>query len=380
MAHDTLPSTEATQPDTSGPVLLLSGLDSLYVCYYLDIAASTLDIDDLAYRKEVLRRSSDPDLSSEIPLGDRNLTLKPYGRFPYTYILTNEWFEIRLSERLKPSCQVRFSSRVLWELGLDIATQSFQSWCRSVGLQPDQPEIVTRADWAFDYWYPDFVIEPDWFVSKAKKSGIWREFEKPQTISFGKSDTVVRIYDKYAEIREQSHKYWFFEKWGQTEDVWRIEFQARKERLRRHGIKSIEHLKKYQRALLVRLATQHTSLRRPTTDTNRSRWPYHDLWSGLLTQIRSLPGSNSPEILSDADALSWKEYQQVRVLDGMIKGLGATLAMRGQLPRSFGFDDVFVKLPPRLRQLHRKKNWRDDVDKKIQKLKEEGWRREKYVR
>ncbi len=380
MAHDTVPSTETTFDRNSGPTLLLSGLDSLYVCYYLDIAASTLDIDDLAYRKEVLRRSSDPDVSSEIPLGDRNLTLKPYGRFPYTYILTNEWFEIRLSERLKPSCQVRFSSRVLWELGLDVATQSFQSWCRSVGLQPDQPEIITRADWAFDYWYPDFVIEPDCFVSKAKKSGIWREFEKPQTISYGKGETVVRVYDKCAEIREQSHKYWFFEKWGETEDVWRIELQARKERLRRHGIKSIESLKEFQRALLVRLATQHTSLRRPTTDTNRSRWPYHDLWSSLLSQIRSLPGSNSPEILSDADALSWKEYQQTRLLDGVIKGLGATMAMRGSLPESFGFDDVFVKLAPRLRQFHSKKNWRDDVDKKIQKLKEEGWRREKYVR
>jgi hypothetical protein len=237
MAPDPLPSADPLQENSSGPTLLLSGLDSLYVCYYLDIAASDLDFDDLAYRKEVLRRSSDPDVSSEIPLGDRNLILKPYGRYPYTYILGNEWFEIRLSERLKPSCQVRFSSRVLWELGLDTATQSFQSWCRSVGLQPEQPEIITRADWAFDYWYPEFVIEPDCFVSKAKKSGIWREFEKPQTISFGKSDTVIRVYDKCAEIREQSHKYWFFEKWGKTEDVWRIEFQARKERLRRHTIK-----------------------------------------------------------------------------------------------------------------------------------------------
>jgi hypothetical protein len=96
--------------------------------------------------------------------------------------------------------------------------------------------------------------------------------------------------------------------------------------------------------------------------------------------MRNLSGSNSPEILSDADSLAWKEYQQLRVLDGMIKGIGATLAMRGQLSESFGFEDVFVKLPPRLRQFHRGKQWRDDVEKKVLKLKREGWRPEKHVR
>lgn len=91
------------------PRLLLQGLDSLYVSFYLDTVSCDLDWDDLAFQKERLGRDRG-DSFKEIELGSELFALKPYGKHPYKFVLSNRAFEVRLSERLSPSCHVQFFS------------------------------------------------------------------------------------------------------------------------------------------------------------------------------------------------------------------------------------------------------------------------------
>ena len=83
-----------------------------------------------------------------------------------------------------------------------------------------QPEKVARADFAFDYYLPggaDFIA--DHLLSRASKDSTYREAGRVQTITAGRGDVVVRLYDKVAEIEQQSGKAFFFPLWGEREDV-----------------------------------------------------------------------------------------------------------------------------------------------------------------
>ena len=355
------------------PRLLLSGLDSLYVSYYLDLPHGDLDFDELAYRKERVQQSRFDDFA-EITLGSETFALPPFGKYPYRYILANDAFEVRLSENLKPGCHVQFYSQGLWlRGGLEGMSARFADWCGSLRLTATREEVVSRADWAFDYALPEVDFLPEHFVSRAAKSAVWHEHAEMQTVSFGTGGTVIRLYDKVAEIRQQSAKAFFFELWGETRNVWRIEFQLRRERLKRAGIRTIETLKDYQHDVLRELATKHTTLRRPITDGNRSRWPLHPLWKQLQRDIAALPQTGLVAEIDPRAPLDWRIYQQGKSIYGMLKGLGALLHAKGQLPEDLSLNDVTSSLESVLRQHYRKPAWDYDIQKRIKAYRLGQW-------
>ena len=128
-------------------------------------------------------------------------------------------------------------------------------------------------DFCFDYHVPVIDFDADCFVSRSHKDSQHREHGKVQTFTLGHGSVVLSVYDKVAEIEQQSDKVWFFVLWGQNEGVWRIEWQLRKEILRQFRISTFDHLLKRQGDLLCYLYTEHTTLRLRNDDANRSRWP-----------------------------------------------------------------------------------------------------------
>ena len=188
-----------------------------------------------------------------------------------------------------PSCHVQFYSKGLWHLGLDGLADRIDIWRRSLGLVESRPDAVSRVDFAFDFHLPIADLVVDHFVTRASKDATYRQHGQAQTFTFGRGEVVIRIYDKTAEIEQQSGKSWFFGMWGRKDQVWRIEFQIRRERLKQAGIETVADLKDMQNDLLRELATNHTSLRCPNGDSNRSRWPLHPLWQSLLNEIAKQP-------------------------------------------------------------------------------------------
>ena len=361
-----------TPAGTRRPPLLLCGLDSLYVSYYLDLTRSTLDFDELAYRKERLKEARGENFA-EVELGTERFALMPYGRHPYTYVLANEAFEVRLGEKMSPSCHVQFTSQFLWQCGLADLLNRFDSWRASLKLSNKLPEVVARADWAFDYHLPAIDFGADDFVTRFRKDSIHRQNGAVQTFTLGRGDFVLRVYDKIAEIQEQSQKFWFYDLWGRRDAVWRIEFQVRRGRLQQAGIDTLDDLRLLQNDILRELAGNHTSLRQPTGDGNRARWPLHVLWDALLEDIGRLPQTGLVREIDPKGTLGMRIDCQGRALYGNLKGFAALLSERDERGEPLSFQQLLKSLGSALLRHHNDVIWHADVNKRLRALRLGQW-------
>jgi len=339
------------------------GIDSLYLSSFLD--GLGIDWETLRYEKEKLRATPSA-LYSEIELGDERFALHRGGQGRYTFKLSNKAFTLALSERMEPRCHAQFSSHLLWTTGFDAAIARYDKIWATTGSRRSRPDIINRVDAAFDFQIgpPDFQYEH--FVSQAGKDATWREFQKSQSYQFGKSDVVCRVYDKVAEIEQQSGKSWLFDKWGVSEGVWRCEFQVRNERLREAGIATVDQLRAYLPGLIKHLAKHHTSLRILSGDSNRSRWPLHPMWRGIVAsvdQLTTLPEQPPPPLLTGTD---YQLQRQVRAMMGQLKGIAATLShSRPNDPVSM--EELLRRWPHLAARYHSPELWRADVAEKIRK-------------
>jgi hypothetical protein len=138
----------------------------------------------------------------------------------------------------------------------------------------------------------------------------------------------MRVYDKVAEIRESSFKVWFYDIWGVQEDVWRVEWQARKEMLRRFGIRTLVDLRERQGDLLRYLAQEHDTLRVPNGDSNRSRWPLHPLWTELQRYIALIEGLGVYREIDPQAAIRQRLARLAISLYGYLKQVAALESLR----------------------------------------------------
>jgi hypothetical protein len=346
------------------PKLLLHGLDSLYVSFWLDVKTSRLDFDDLAFRKERVRQSRTEEFA-EVRLGCETFALRAFGRKPYPFVLANDAFEIRLGEHMRPACYVQILSKGLWLLGSEALMARFYAWAASCGAVETRPNQVSRADWAFDYHLPTIDFDSDSFVTLAAKVGAWIEHGRVQSFQIGKGDVVVRVYDKVAEIEQQSQKTWLHELWGRNDQVWRVEFQVRRERLKLGAIDTVASLFDLGGDILRELATRHTSLRVPGTDSNRSRWAIHPLWKALLRDIDSLRQTGLVRQVDPMGSLEWRLHHQAKSLYGSLKAIGALLAIRDGQEAPGHLASVLGALPGMLISDHLEPEWLADLQRRM---------------
>lgn len=342
---------------------LLKGIDSLYVSYFLDLQSSDLDFDKLSIAKERLK--ADGEQFRQIELGSETFALKPWGKIKYAYVMSNAHFEVCVTERMQPTCHIQFSSKGLWCEGLQNLLDRVDRWQQSMRMTKMRMEVVSRADFAFDFHISEIDFDEDSFVSRATKDTKWRENQKAQTFQFGTGAVVLRVYDKSAEIREQSQKTWFHEFWGRSEDIWRVEFQVRSERLASGGIKTLADLWDHQSDLLTQLAIGHTSLRLPTNDQNRSRWPLHPLWQELLREIDRLPQMGLVRAFDPLNEIEYRLYCQFKSLYGSLKGIGALLQVRDQADEPPELCDLLRRLERLLDKHHSPSIWRDEIKRRV---------------
>ena len=252
--------------------LLLNGLDTVQCAYYLlPEGTGQIDFERLGFEREGIRASKRKD-PSPVKLGNQEFLLKGSGSGSgYPFVMTNSKFRVEFGEFNSPSFFVTFSSQALWRESASCLHVEFLDWANSVGWQPFKEESLSRVDFCFDYHLPELDFDESHFVSRSVKDSKYRENGRLQSLSFGKDNVVMRFYDKIAEIDQQSSKVWFFELWGQERDVWRIEWQVRKEKLRAFGIRTFHDLDEFKGDLLLYLGSEHDSLRSKTADTNPSR-------------------------------------------------------------------------------------------------------------
>jgi len=342
---------------------LTQGFDTIECAYYLNRCnESSFDFETLAVQKESLSRSK-VRKPRPIKLGSEEFLLASHGTGSgYPFLLENEVFTVQLGEFNKPNFFVKFRSIALWHHGALALHERFLNWAKSIGMQPYQPERLSRVDFAFDYFLPEIDFDEDSFISQARKDNQHRKNGKIQTFKFGTDQVVLRVYNKTDEIEEVSHKTWLYKLWGTDHDVWRIEWQVRKQMLRHMDIMTFKCLEEMQGDLLRELVKNHTTLRVKSNDSNRSRWPMHRLWQDLIERVNAMQGLGMVRALDEKALLEERLRRMGISVYGYVKRVAAINALYTGSDKSY-MDEAFAHLQNIITEIHDPLTWQQDINR-----------------
>jgi len=347
---------------------LIYGFDTVEIAYYLKSSRwDSLDFERLVAHRDSLKLSGLRH-SSEIQLGSETFGLAPHGTSSgYPILLTNESFTVQCGENNNPSFFVTYSSLALWHDGLEDLHRRFLLWAESVGLEQTNAETISRMDYAVDFHLLEIDFQADDFISQAQVDVQHRKNRKVQTFRVGQDAVVLRVYNKSDEVKEQSSKFWFYPLWGYEDDVWRIEFQIRKEVLREFGIYTVADLMQQYGTLLSKIADEHTRLAVPSSDSNRSRWGTHPLWRSLQDHYATLPqGFEGNEFNRDAHLDARLERCCISLM-GYLKRMSAIKALQNDSePLSLG--NTLMDITKDLYRLHDPLTWSIDVEHRMKQM------------
>jgi len=349
--------------------LLLSGLDTVECAYYLRSGCiSNLDFAALRERREAHRESKSRD-PLVIELGGTEFMLSPNGtKSGYPFVISNQHCTIQFGEFNDPSFFVTYRSIALWHQGARALHETFLRWAGSLGFVPIRSEGISRCDFAFDFHLPAIDFDEDSFVTVAEKDSQHRKNGEVQTFTFGRDEVVLRVYNKSAEVEEASGKYWLHPLWqGQTENVWRVEWQVRKETLKRFGLRTFEALFDGYGDVLRYLVSEHTSLRVKSEDGNRSRWPVHPLWTLLAEHSDQLLAEGVYRELYARGMLDETLIRMAISMQGYLKKVAAIECLKEGRPM-LSQGQTIDRLIPLLEKVHNGLTWRGDVQRRIDQL------------
>lgn len=349
--------------------LLLSGLDTVECAYYLrETLGCKFDFADLAAKREAMRAAKRRE-PFVVAIGGKEFLLGRGGTASgYPLMLTNAEQTIQCGEYNNPSFFVAYRSDALWHKGARTLHAEFEQWARGLKFNIPFPEGLSRIDFAFDFELAEIDFDEDCFVTMASKDGKHRKDRKVQTFRFGEGDIVLRVYDKSAEIRESSGKTWLYELWGGVSDnVWRIEFQIRKEVLKRFSIRTFDDLFGGVGDVLRYLVHEHTTLRVRQDDTNRSRWPLHPLWMLLQDHVATFPAQGVTREVNTDERLLEQMMRLAISVEGYIKRSAAIECVRrdGQV---LSHEAAMNEFGAFLRHVHNPLTWQHDVLKRADEV------------
>ena len=349
--------------------ILIQGFDTVQCAYSMEQRRKGgINYQSLREKKESIRelRNKEP---VAVKIGRQDFLLHPYGTASgYPILISNEDFKIEMGEFNNPNFFVTFRSQALWRESAFELHDKFIDWAKSVGYEPLGSESLSRIDYCFDYNLCEIDFNEDCFVSRSSKDSKHREDGKVQTLTFGKGDVVLRVYDKVAEIKQQSDKAWFYELWGGLiEDVWRIEWQVRKEILRDHGIKTFNDLYNRLGDLLKYLSEEHDTLRQPNGDSNRSRWPLHPLWRDLQERVTFINQEETREPYNKEVVLDERMMRIAISVYGYLKRVAAIHCFK-EGKDIISVQEALENLCERMWKVHDPFNWKIDVKKRIEAI------------
>jgi hypothetical protein len=266
------------------------GVDSLYLSYAGAINPRlAIDLQEC----KVLAQASNERLvaTAGIDIGDHRLTVLPRGRGRFAFVLEDNWFSIQLSNAsagVLPLALVQIRSEYLTAVGPEEAIATITQLVAGMG-QVSGPPKISRIDLFTDFSSGlDLAGLPgSHWVKRSKKRAIHEECDQVTGISFGSGNEVSgRLYDKTREIQKSGKDYlkplWTLQGWDGVAEVWRMEFQIRREGLPEamlgpalEALPLCANLWRYLCEEWLRLAIPSDS------DDTRSRWDTHPFWDGM---------------------------------------------------------------------------------------------------
>jgi len=295
--------------------MIIRGIDSLEIGLevedYLEEAKDILSV--LADKQEAAKLKG---VEQEWKIGNLIFKVHPGGIPFYKYRLTCKdfflFFSLKRTRNLSP-VKVKFLSGFLWSFGVEAALSNFLEWFNHELLQVKENKI-SRIDIATDF--DTLTFEPDdiaHFVSRAKEfvrhwaDSDYHTGNRFSGITIGKGKPLLaRIYNKSMEIKKNPAKLYFETIWSENgwdtkTEVWRLEFQLRREFLKEVGVSSLEDYLNKEYEIWAYLTGKWLSFRIPHGESV-SRWPERKEWKQI--REKGIPANISPavrEVVMTAD-------------------------------------------------------------------------------
>ncbi|EDZ48114.1 conserved hypothetical protein [Rhodobacterales bacterium Y4I] len=293
-----------------------------------------------------------------------------------------EWYFLDPENRPpnNPGIIVDFRAFLLATGGLDAAENHFRDCMDAFGITYAEHILrVTRVDYAIDFLAPWF--EPDreaLVVPPGTRVQEHTGIDETETHATGARVTGLRagavanrqlvIYDKRQEVVQKGKLGWLTI-WNDaraqlnrphldladraSSQVWRFELRMGSKQLRnRWEMRSWQDL----RNMVGDAYTEFCDKIRytcPTTDSNRARWPTHELWHQAANLIALDLHENSSGVLP-SDVIKTNRAEHMRMLDRQILGLLVSRAAASEVqPLEFeNFLDNHIDTLKRLSDEH----------------------------
>ncbi len=269
--------------------LLRFGVDSLYLSYP-GILSEEWD-QKLSRLKELAQQEDEQSQSvAQVTICEHLFEVRDKGAGRFSYVLVDNAYRIQASNsrsKSLPLAYVQISSEYLTHAGIEKAEEGLSHIVNTLGVV-NEPANVSRVDLFADFCAECEMdaFEPlrDW-VARVETLSLHYSYGKFSGWSFGSGgDIVARLYDKTLEVAKKSHKFylhdlWKVAGWNGNRQVWRMEFEAKRNALVSLQLPKLSHLLPNQAALWRYLTENWLRLTVPVeTDSNRARWGNHPLW------------------------------------------------------------------------------------------------------
>lgn len=269
---------------------LRCAVDSLYISYRGNIYPQIEEL--LTYLKDMAQHTQ-TKVSSEafLNFAGHKFEVKPKGAGRFSFVLSDNWFNIQLSSGKStsmPLAYVQISSELLTFTKLDDIMKHLDSIIYSIGTVKGHPS-VSRLDLCMDFMpLPRFDVEAidiQQWKTRASQIDRFHQHKRPSGWRIGKGVVMGRLYNKSLEIQKSKKDYlkplWEQKGWDGESDVWRMEFQMKREFLKNVGLRNPYQISELSPALWKYATTKWLQLVNPTNDSNESRWPVSLAWTEI---------------------------------------------------------------------------------------------------
>ena len=302
-------------------VELASGLDALYLS--AQGKAHPTFFSDLEAARSAAEAASLPIDST---LGGYPVKVQPWAWGKYRYCAVHELARIGFtpSENF-PVVRFQPTAIALHSLGPAGTVLWAENFLEACGVEASLH--VSRLDLHSDWQGVEFLAnERQNFVTYSSHRSLHEVYEDLSGLNFGKRGAALyaRIYDKTRECEEKGHDWWP-EVWGAAYDperkVTRVEFEFSRAGLTEFGVDTPADALAKAPELWAYASCSWLSLRVPTEDDTRSRWPVDDRWK--LVQASSLAGGCAPA----ARIRAGEREGQLRTLRKLATGVLSSMAV-----------------------------------------------------
>src|SRR5262249_2226974 len=276
---------------TEGLRVLASGIDTLHASARGVVRPEVWDLLEEAKRRA---QAEEEEVSLDFPVTSGAFLIRPHGWRGYTHWLSSPDFELMLGRSEKfPAIVCQLHAAYLHSVGVAWALNFVELLLHHDLFAGAYKLLVSRLDLYADFqgWVPVLEAMHRFVGYGRSRRGFEQRNEAFTTgdrltgLMFGRDVLVARLYDKTQEIRQRGIS-WLPDLWGadgQSEPVWRLEFQFRRKVLVEFHLRSVEDTLASLQDLWRYATTDWLTLRTPTANQQRTRWPVDRLWQGIQT-------------------------------------------------------------------------------------------------